>query len=280
MAANIPDMGAISNLGGQFHHNVFQPIQKKITDVGKKAAASQAAQAQRTAQARDTFSRSAERGVYAGRKAVYNNQVARMKAGQAQAKTMQQQRNYAHGEAIKENTSRQKAMQQQVNNAHSQALKMSAQKASGKATTPPAAPSSTPTVTPSFSSAPATHTPIRPTGPVATNFSSQLTPHEALRGSRGSRTADFIYGPQSATPASTPAPQTGVSSAQFPQHTHPEGSSQQPLPHLTASQPKPNTFTTGSRNARPGGIAARGSQLEAWAMGRQQQIREQRQSGE
>lgn len=51
----------------------------------------------------------------------------------------------------------------------------------------------------------------------------------------------------------------------FPQHQHPEGSSQQILPHITARQPRTNEFTVGSRNVQPGGIAAKGSQLEAWS---------------
>ncbi len=55
----------------------------------------------------------------------------------------------------------------------------------------------------------------------------------------------------------------------FPTHQHPEGSSNLKLPTLTANQPRTNEFTVGSRNAKPGGIAARGSQLEAWAISKQ-----------
>lgn len=55
----------------------------------------------------------------------------------------------------------------------------------------------------------------------------------------------------------------------FPTHQHPEGSSNLKLQNLTADQPRQNEFTVGSRNAKPGGIAARGSQLEAWAISKQ-----------
>lgn len=53
----------------------------------------------------------------------------------------------------------------------------------------------------------------------------------------------------------------------FPEHTPPEGSSKKPLRKLTAKQPKPNEFTVGSRNAKPNGLAAKGSRLEAWGIG-------------
>lgn len=55
----------------------------------------------------------------------------------------------------------------------------------------------------------------------------------------------------------------------YPTHQHPEGSSNLKLQNLTADQPRQNEFTVGSRNAKPGGIAARGSQLEAWAISKQ-----------
>lgn len=57
-----------------------------------------------------------------------------------------------------------------------------------------------------------------------------------------------------------------------PTHQHPEGSSNLKLPTLTANQPRTNEFTVGSRNAKPGGIAARGSQLEAWAVSKSQAV--------
>lgn len=57
-----------------------------------------------------------------------------------------------------------------------------------------------------------------------------------------------------------------------PTHQHPEGSSNLKLQNLTADQPRTNEFTVGSRNAKPGGIAARGSQLEAWAVSKSQAV--------
>lgn len=54
----------------------------------------------------------------------------------------------------------------------------------------------------------------------------------------------------------------------FPTHEHPAGASNMILPRLTAAQSepgKPNEFVVSSRNAKPGGIAAAGSRLEAWA---------------
>ena len=58
----------------------------------------------------------------------------------------------------------------------------------------------------------------------------------------------------------------------YPTHQHPEGSSNLKLQNLTADQPRTNEFTVGSRNAKPGGIAARGSQLEAWAVSKSQAV--------
>lgn len=58
----------------------------------------------------------------------------------------------------------------------------------------------------------------------------------------------------------------------YPTHEHPEGSSNLKLQNLTADQPRTNEFTVGSRNAKPGGIAARGSQLEAWAISKSQAV--------
>lgn len=55
----------------------------------------------------------------------------------------------------------------------------------------------------------------------------------------------------------------------FPTHVHPEGSSNQILPNLSAAMSgpgRPNEFTVGSRNIKGGGIAAMGSQLEAGLM--------------
>ncbi len=58
----------------------------------------------------------------------------------------------------------------------------------------------------------------------------------------------------------------------YPTHQHPEGSSNLKLQNLTADQPRQNEFTVGSRAAKPGGIAAKGSQLEAWAISKSQAV--------
>jgi len=149
------------------------------------------------------------------------------------------------------------------------------------------APSVAQTATPTFSNPTATHTPVKAVGIPQTSFSSQLAPQKPVAKPQGSATASFSSAPTPAKPAPKPAspsvtgPQFSSGSAPkasggYPQHVHPEGSSTAPLPNLTAAQPKPNTFTVGSRNAKPGGLAARGSQLEAWAIGRQAEIRKQR----
>lgn len=202
-------------------------------------------------------------------------QKASAQAASQQARTMQQQRNFAHGEALKFQAAQFKVKQQQVNNAHTEALKVAKQKEKGSPVNTTSAPK-TPSMSPSFSNAPERHTPVQPRAIPATTFSSQFTPQRPLSGPQGSTTASFSSGPAS-HPTAAPQSRSGsVSGPQFPQHTHPEGSSTTPLPHLTASQPRPNTFTVGSRNARPGGLAARGSQLESWAIQRQAEVRKQR----
>jgi len=65
---------------------------------------------------------------------------------------------------------------------------------------------------------------------------------------------------------------TARDNSPYPTHQHPEGSSNLKLQSLSAAQPKPNDFTVGSRNAKPGGIAAKGSQLEAWAISKGQAV--------
>lgn len=84
-----------------------------------------------------------------------------------------------------------------------------------------------------------------------------------------------------AKPVAPPSQQFSHSESamSFPQHVPPAGSSTQVLPRLTAAQStpgRPNTFVVGSRNAKAGGIAAMGSQLEAWAQNRQAEIRASR----
>lgn len=319
MAANIPDLGAVAHLGGQFHHNVFEHVQKKAIAHGKKVEHAQAQQAQATQRARNAYANSAAQAVKQGRQQFARNvQQQQKQAGQAakahaqgvksgrvapapgapprtfamapsaqqkkQASTMQQQRNFAHGEALKFQAAQFKIKQQQVNNAHTEALKVAKQREKAGGTPMNTAAPKAPSLTPSFSSTPATHTPIKAVSIPQTSFSSQLAPQKPVAKPQGSATASFSSAPTPAKPAPKPAApsvtgpqfQAPKASGGYPQHVHPEGSSTAPLPNLTAAQPKPNTFTVGSRNAKPNGIAARGSQLEAWAIGRQAEIRKQR----
>lgn len=138
------------------------------------------------------------------------------------------------------------------------------------------APSVAQTATPGFSNPTPTHKPIKPVSIATSSFSSQLAPQRPTAGPQGSPVATFSHAGSGSTPTPPAARSGSVTGPQFPVHSHPEGSSTTPLPNLTAAQPRPNTFTTGSRNARPNGIAARGSQLEAWAAGRQAEVRKQR----
>lgn len=332
MAANIPDLGAVAHLGGQFQHNVFDTIQKKAHEKGKKTAQAQVKQAQAAQSARNAYAQSAAQAVKQGRQQFAKNQQAQQKQAQqaakahaqgvksgrvapapgapprtfamgsspqqkaqakqaaAGAKTMQQQRNFAHGEALKFQAAQFKVKQQQMNYAHGQAIQhqkqMNKQASKGGPVNTATAPKA-PSLTPSFSSAPTTHTPVKAVAIPQTTFSSQLAPQKPVAKPQGTATASFSSGPTPAKPAPKPVPQMGVTGQQFsdvspkandpyPTHVHPAGSSSATLPKLTASQPKPNEFTVGSRNAKPGGIAARGSQLEAWAIGRQAEIRKQR----
>jgi hypothetical protein len=232
------------------------------------------------------------------------------------AKTMQQQRNFAHGEALKFQSAQFKLKQSQVNNAHGQAIQEAKQRSKGGTAmkTQQAPTRQAPSLTPAFSNPTPTHTPVQGQHIAPVTFSSQLTPQKPVAKPQGSPVASFSSGsgngaakppqaPKKATqsgglynqdedsgwtsqvgafkPSGKNTPDAPLSPQfsggnRFPQHSHPSGSSTAPLPNLTAAQPKPNTFTTGSRNARPNGIAARGSQLEAWAMGKQAEVRKQR----
>ena len=224
---------------------------------------------------------------------------AQQKAGASQARNVQSQVNTAHGEALKFQAQQAKTMQSQRNFAHGEAIREANQRAksSGKAA-PAANLIKVPSMSPGFSSAPspqtprqahgapaaavgfshtpATHTPVPAQGIAATSFSSQFKPQRPTSGPQGSATASFSSGSAPSTPSAPAARSGSVTGPQFPQHVHPAGSSTAPLLNLTAAQPRPNTFTTGPRNVQPNGIAARGSQLEAWANQRQAEIRKQR----
>jgi len=322
MAANIPDLGAVAHLGGQFHHNVFAQAQKSLNTKSKQFADAHVAQVKQTATNRQKFAQSAAQGIKQGQAAYAKNQKAQQtaakkaaaahaqgvksgrvapaqgapprtfamgttpqqkaqaKATAASAKTMQQQRNFAHGQALNYQAAQFRVQQQQRNYAHGQAIQQQKQMNKTAAKGGPVNTTSTPSVpslTPSFSSAPQAHTPsVKPQGIPQATFSSQFKPQKPASGPQGSATASFSSGPTPSAPTTAPTRSGSVTGPQFPQHVHPEGSSTQPLANLTARQPRPNTFTTGSRNVQPGGIAARGSQLEAWAIQRQQQVRQQR----
>lgn len=279
------NMGAVEAMGGQFKGNAFGSLKelagkqlhksrrrdiavhnaqqqqyaqnlKQTQQAFKQHKAAQqkaAATAQRTAQkAKQTYTA----GVKSGRvapgagapprtfaMAPSPQQKAQSNFQNQQFRNMQSQINTAHGEALKEAATRAKTMQSQINFAHGEAIKEAARRA--KAGNIPAAPTTTPagkTVLarnpskPEYSSG--TNIPTPP--PTATNPGGKAAP----------------VGPQFADV-------TPKSNAPFPTHVHPEGSSTQILPHLTANQPKPNQFTVGSRNIKGGGIAAMGSQLEA-----------------
>lgn len=318
MAANIPDLGAVAHLGGQFHHNVFDNAQKALNNKSKKLAEAHNTQVKQTATNRQKFAQSAAQGIkqgqanYAKNVAGQQKQAAQaakahaagVKSGKvapaqgapprtfamgstpqqkaaakhtaAGAKTMQQQRNFAHGQALNYQAAQFRVKQQQVNNAHGQAIQEAKQRSKGGSPVNTTSTPKAPSLTPAFSNPSPTHTPVKAVAIPATSFSSQLTPQKPIAKPQGSPTASFSHGPTPSTPSAPAARQGSVTGPQFPQHVHPAGSSTAPLPNLTAAQPKPNTFTTGSRNAQPNGIAARGSQLEAWAIGRQQEIRKQR----
>lgn len=127
---------------------------------------------------------------------------------------------------------------------------------------------------PAFSDSPSQTAPMAKKIAPAT-FSSQFTSQKPQQGPSGSTGASFSHG---STP-STPSPVAGaLTSSQFSSHAHPAGSATTALPSLTASQPKPNTFTVGSRNAKPNGIAAKGSQLEAWAQSKSSAVQARRAS--
>ena len=309
MAASIPDTSAIQHLGSQFTHNIFAGAQRNLNTKSKKFAEQHVSNV-KTAQAnRDKFAASAAQGIKQGRTAFAKGQqqqakqaantakahAAGVKSGKvapapgapprtfamgttpqqkAQTKTMKQQMNFAHGQALTFQAAQFKTQQQQRNYAHGQAIQQQNQmtKQQGKGTvTAPAAPK----LTPGFSSPTPTHTPVKALSLTSATFSHQLSPQKPQGGPQGSTGASFSHG---STP-STPAPVAGsLTSSQFSAHEHPAGSSTTPLPTLTASQPKPNTFTTGSRNARPGGIAARGSQLEAWAQSKSSAVQARRAS--
>lgn len=247
MPANIPNMGAIHAVGSQFTHNVFKTAQSYFQKKGvaaKRVATAQKAAAQKSnvqmpAQPQKTMSPAPPGTGPLGPNAVAQGRARR------QAKAPGYTPPGAPGHAAPNFGP--------ANMAAGRNLQR------GIGLKPPASTHAAPSFArsapkhalPSFSSASAS-----PSGkqfisrtPSGINESHPFTP----------------AGEKKATAASTPTP-SATSSAQFPQHTNPEGSSMRPLPNASAAHSlpgKPQTVSTGSRNIKSGGIAAMGSQLEA-----------------
>lgn len=270
------NLAAISAMGSQFNKNIFdKPVVRAKGNLNKQVKAAHAARVN-AANAREHAARSAEALVNQGRKNFVQGQQKKAQAAQAAAKAhaknvkagraapapgsaprtfampagpqgVQQrtqaaqaqknvasQVNQAHGAALKEAADRAKVMQQQRNFAHGEALKEASRRT--KEAQKGAAP-----------------TPKRASTQVATPTTEGGPMQQA---SRGPQFVDV----------------TPRSNAPFPTHQHPEGSSNLKLGNLSEAQPRPNDFTVGSRNVKPGGIAARGSQLESWGIAKQKAV--------
>lgn len=256
MAANIPDLEAVSNLGKQFDtpKNVFDTAEKHFNKKAKLQAKEYNKQVKQTATNRENYARSAEQAVKQGRNQFARNQQAQQKqANQAAkthaqgvksgrvapaqgapprtfamaptpqakaqakesaagAKTMQQQRNFAHGEALKFQAEQFKIQQKQKNYAHGQAIQENKQRNKKTAVTAP----KTPSLAPSFSSASVAHTPVKAVAIPQTSFSSQLVPQKPVAKPQGSATASFSSAgtPSMSTPAAASHSLTG------PQFSH------------------------------------------------------------
>ena len=208
MPANVPELGAVSTVGGQFTHNVFRGAQKKLEHRNKVAG--QAALQQRVA-ARRAYYSDVTSTVRAGRSA-FNDQA---RAAASQARTMQQQRNYAHGQAITEQKRRDTA---------------AARASRATLTTPP-----TPSLAPAFSHAPSAQSPsqgrqqifshgpntcgsITPQRIPAATFSHQL-PGGAPQSHSAPVSPAFSHAATQTPTASVPRSPRGVTSVQF---SHPE----------------------------------------------------------
>lgn len=290
------DLSAISAMGNQFNKNIFdKPASKAKENLGKQVKAAHTARVN-AANSRERFARSAEGLVNKGRQDFVKNQQQKAKAAQAAAKVhaaqvkkgraapapgsaprtfampagpqgVQQrtqasqtaknvasQRNAAHGEALKMQSDSAKVMQQQRNFAHGEAIKeantRSREAAKGATVAAPT----------SRSEGSASRTIKRNASSGSVSSSAQ---HEAKR----------------RIPSSTPPAMStqfvdvqAQSNEPYATHEHPEGSSHMKLKGLSEAQPRPNDFTVGSRNVKPGGIAARGSQLEAWGIAKQNAV--------
>ena len=289
MSATPHNLSAIDAMGQQFKYNIFDKAPGKLLDVHKKNVIAAKRQAAMTAASRNAYAQSAQNVVNQGRKNFAQNQATMAKKAQqaqkahaaavkkgtaapapgaqprvfampagpqgVQQRTQQKtaaanqvkQVNNAHGEALKEAADRAKTMRSQVNFAHGEAHKENNRrtKEAQKGSAP------TPTRQSSATVAPSSGVPNLPGGPMQRAGSSP-----APRAAQGSQFVNV----------------QARDNSPFPTHEHPEGSSNLKLGNLSAAQPKPHDFTVGSRNVKPGGIAAKGSQLEAWAISKSQAV--------
>jgi hypothetical protein len=245
---NMPNMGAIHAVGSQFNGNAFKEIQEHVVKRDKHNQIVKAKAASTTAANRNAYAQSAESAIKAGRAAYVKSQMQQQKQAQqaakahsagvksgkvapapgapprtfamapsaqqkAQSKTMQQQRNFAHGEALKFQSAQFKIQQQQRNFAHGEALKEAARRERPTTTqnTGVAKPNN---LSSTFSSAPVAHKPIKAQAIPSTTFSHQLAPQKASTGPRGSTTATFSSAEGRTTPVAKPI-STSVTSPQF-----------------------------------------------------------------
>lgn len=213
--------------------------------------------------------------------------VAALREGANRSATITRQRNTAHDEALKGIATQNTTMTRQRNFAHGEALKESKQRS--KLTSPgtprvsaPRAASAPPSGGPvtSTQTANVTPAPVHGTTPRQT-FRGSPAPSvhtEMQRRMGGSgQILDVDRRPTSPQQFRSPGQEARSRMADvrprdnspYPTHQHPAGSSNMKLESLTAAQPKPNEFTVGSRANKPGGIASKGSQLEAWAISKQ-----------
>lgn len=265
MPANIPHMDAINNLGGQFTHNVFAGAQKRFNNASKNLADEHNHQVKTTQANRNKFAASAAQGIKQGRTAFVKGQQQQAKAAAKAAK--------AQAAGIKSGrVAPAPGAPPRVFAMGGRPTQFKQPTSGGTVNTPKVA-----SMTPAFSSPTPTHTPVKPISLTSATFSSQLAPQKAQGSPQGTATASFSHGSSPSSPSPVAGPLT---SSQFSSHTHPSGSATAPLKNLTAAQPKPNTFTTGSRNAKPGGIAAKGSQLEAWAQSKSSAVQARRASAQ
>lgn len=206
MPANIPNLSAVHAVGQQFHHNVFTPAAKTIAKSGQKAA--QIASQQRSA-ARDAYYSDAMSTIRAGRQA-FNTQT---RATAQQAKTMQQQRNYAHGQAIQEENRRNRTA---ASNAPAAPSTPAAPAATFSHAQQPQSPSQGQTSM--FSHGPSTGGNIAPRRIPQATFSHQFS-GGGQQSVPSAPTATFSHGDNQTPTASVPRSPRGVTSVQF---SHPE----------------------------------------------------------